>query len=128
MIRSAILDNVNAKASFSGKVATGGRLNARAAPALVVPLTPSDLAATAAGATQVDLSWTDNSADRCPRRDLATTRTGLEHGLAPVPVLSVKGHIGPGGTAGAQRDPHQTGSVGHDSRAASVRTHGDPTT
>ncbi|MCZ6530258.1 MAG: S8 family serine peptidase [Chloroflexi bacterium] len=61
-IRSAILDNVDAKASLSGKVATGGRLNARAALAALAPLAPSGLAGTAAGATQVDLTWTDNSA------------------------------------------------------------------
>ncbi len=61
-IRSAILDNVDAKASLSGKVATGGRLNARAALAAVAPLAPSGLAGTAAGVTQVDLTWTDNAA------------------------------------------------------------------
>ncbi len=70
-IRSAILDNVDAIVGLSGsgegpsgsaKVATGGRLNARAALVAVEPLAPSDLAGTAASATQVDLTWTDNSA------------------------------------------------------------------
>ena len=61
-IRSAILSNVDAKASLSGKVATGGRLNAHAALAAIAPFAPTGLAGTAAGATQIDLTWTDNSA------------------------------------------------------------------
>lgn len=61
-IRSAILNNVDAKAGLTAKVATGGRLNAQAALAAIAPLAPSGLAGTAAGATQVNLTWTDNSA------------------------------------------------------------------
>ncbi|HEX7551897.1 MAG TPA: fibronectin type III domain-containing protein, partial [Candidatus Methylomirabilis sp.] len=61
-IRSAILSNVDAKASLSGKVATGGRLNAHAALAAIAPFAPTGLAGRAAGATQVNLTWTDNSA------------------------------------------------------------------
>jgi len=60
-IRSAILSNVDVKASLSGKVATGGRLNARAALAAIAPFAPTALAGTAAGPTQIDLTWTDNS-------------------------------------------------------------------
>jgi hypothetical protein len=61
-IRSAILSNVDVKASLDGKVATKGRLNARAALAAIAPLAPTGLAGTAAGQTQVNLTWTDNSA------------------------------------------------------------------
>lgn len=61
-IRSAILNNVDAKAGLSGVVATGGRLNVHAALAAIAPLTPSGLTGVAAGTTQVNLNWTDNAA------------------------------------------------------------------
>lgn len=61
-IRSAIFSTVDAKAGLAGMVATGGRLNARAALAAIAPLAPSALAGTLAGPTQVNLTWTDNSA------------------------------------------------------------------
>jgi len=61
-IRSAILNNVDTKPSLTANVATGGRLNAHAGLAAIAPLAPSGLAGTATGVTQVNLTWTDNSA------------------------------------------------------------------
>ena len=61
-IRSAILATVDPNANLSGKVATGGRLNARAALGAIAPLTPSNPAAVVGAPAQVNLAWTDNSA------------------------------------------------------------------
>jgi subtilisin family serine protease len=58
-IKAAIENSVHPKASLSGLVATGGRMNAH--NALTAPSAPSSLSATAASASQIDLSWTDNS-------------------------------------------------------------------
>jgi subtilisin family serine protease len=57
-IKAAIENNVDPKASLSGKVATGGRVNV--SNALFLPA-PSDLSGTTVSASQIDLSWTDNS-------------------------------------------------------------------
>jgi len=58
-IKAAIEQSVDPKASLSGLVATGGRVNAH--NALIPPSAPSSLSATAASASQIDLAWTDNS-------------------------------------------------------------------
>ncbi len=61
-IKAAIENTVDIKSSLSGKVATGGRINAYSALAsLDAPAAPSSLSATAASSSQIDLSWTDNS-------------------------------------------------------------------
>ena len=65
-VRSAILNGVDVVTSLAGKVATGGRLNAHKAllnmPApLKAPVAPSALTAAAAGAAQINLTWTDGS-------------------------------------------------------------------
>ena len=58
-IKAAIEHSVDPKASLSGYVATGGRVNAH--NALIPPPAPTSLSATAASASQIDLSWTDNA-------------------------------------------------------------------
>ncbi len=58
-ITAAIEHSVDPKASLSGLVSTGGRVNAY--NALTPPSAPSSLSATAASASQIDLSWTDSS-------------------------------------------------------------------
>ena len=62
-VRSALLAGADAKASLSGKVLTGGRLNAsgtlRQFPA--APTAPQGLTAVAASDTRIDLAWADES-------------------------------------------------------------------
>ena len=58
-IKAAIENSVDPKDSLSGLVATGGRVNAH--NALIPPSAPTSLSATAASASQIDLSWTYNS-------------------------------------------------------------------
>jgi subtilisin family serine protease len=60
-IKAAIENSVDSKASLSGRVATGGRVNAH--NSLVVPPAPSGLSASATSFTQIDLNWTDNSSN-----------------------------------------------------------------
>jgi subtilisin family serine protease len=88
-IRSAILNNVDVKASLSGKVATGGRLNARAALAAIPPLAPTALAGTAASATQINLTWTDNSAGETGYEVQRKTGSGNYSTLASLAANSV---------------------------------------
>ena len=59
-IKAAIENSVDSKASLSGKVATGGRVNAHNS---LVPPAPSSLSASATSSTQIDLSWTDKSSN-----------------------------------------------------------------
>jgi subtilisin family serine protease len=61
-VRSAIVGTVDVKASLAGRVGSGGRLNAHAAVAAILPLAPSGLTGRAAGASRVDLTWVDHSA------------------------------------------------------------------
>ncbi|MEK6679967.1 MAG: fibronectin type III domain-containing protein, partial [Nitrospirota bacterium] len=56
-----ILYNVDAKASLSGQVSTGGRLNAFKAVSGAAMSPPSGLSATAVSSGQINLSWADNS-------------------------------------------------------------------
>lgn len=77
-VKDIILGNVDAKASLSGQVATGGRLNAFKAVSGATMLPPSGLTATVASSSQINLSWADNS----------TTETGFR----------IERKIGAGGT------------------------------
>ncbi len=61
-VKDIILNNVDPKPSLSGMTLTGGRLNAFSAISSVLPATPSNLIATAVSHSQINLSWTDNSA------------------------------------------------------------------
>ena len=81
-IRDIILSNVDAKASLSGQVSTGGRLNAFKAVSGTTMSPPSGLLATAASSDQINLSWTDNS----------STETGfrIEREQAAQPALTAK--------------------------------------
>jgi len=58
-IKAAIEQNVDSKASLSGLVATGGRVNANN----IFPAAPSALTANVFSGTRIDLSWTDNSSN-----------------------------------------------------------------
>lgn len=60
-VRDIILNNVDAKASLSGQVSTGGRLNAFKAVSGATMSPPSGLTATAVSSSQINLSWSDNS-------------------------------------------------------------------
>ncbi|MCP4649637.1 MAG: S8 family serine peptidase [PVC group bacterium] len=57
-IKAAIEDSVDVKASLSGLVATGGRINAYNA---ITPITPSVLGATAISSSQINLVWVDDA-------------------------------------------------------------------
>lgn len=65
LARQLILSTVDAKASLSGKVITGGRLDLfkalSADPNNFIPVPPSALVAQAASTSEISLSWTDNS-------------------------------------------------------------------
>ena len=62
-VRDIILNNVDTKASLSGQVATGGRLNAFKAVSGTGISAPSGLTATAVSTSQINLSWTGNSTE-----------------------------------------------------------------
>jgi len=73
-IKAAIEQSVDPKASLSGLVATGGRVNAY--NALTAPSAPSSLSAMAASASQIDLAWTDNSSNESGFRIERKTESG----------------------------------------------------
>ena len=58
-IKAAIEQNVDSNTSLSGRVATGGRVNANN----IFATAPSDLAATAVSESQINLTWNDNSSN-----------------------------------------------------------------
>ena len=61
-VRSALLSGTEAVSGLTGKTATGGRLNAhRTLQILQAPAAPTGLAAAAASASQINLTWTDTS-------------------------------------------------------------------
>lgn len=63
-VKAIILNSTDPKASLSGKVLTGGRLNANNAVLdSVLPKIPSELSASAVSTSQVNLSWHDNADD-----------------------------------------------------------------
>lgn len=57
-VRDCIISGVDSKSGLSGKMVTGGRINAYNS---LIPAAPSSLSATRTSSTQFDLSWTDNS-------------------------------------------------------------------
>jgi subtilisin family serine protease len=59
-IKAAIENTVDSKGSLSGKVVTGGRINAHNA---LPPIAPGDPSAEAASASQIDLSWEDDASN-----------------------------------------------------------------
>ena len=59
-VKDIILNSVDSKDSLTDKTTTGGRINAFNA---LPPQAPGGLAATTASSSQIDLSWTDNSAN-----------------------------------------------------------------
>lgn len=87
-IRSAILANVDPKANLSGKVATGGRLNARAALGAIAPLPPSNPVALVGGPEQINLTWTDNSAGELGYTIQRRSGTGSFETVATLPADS----------------------------------------
>ncbi len=66
-VRDAILKTARPVTALSGLTVTGGTLDLAAAvayqPSTTPPVAPTGLAAAVASATQINLSWTDNSAD-----------------------------------------------------------------
>ena len=77
-VRDIILNNVDAKASLSGQVSTGGRLNAFKAVsgASTTMSPPSSLTATAVSSSQINLSWTDNSTETGFRIERSSSSSG----------------------------------------------------
>jgi len=59
-VKERILNSVEVKSGLEGLLLTGGRINAYNS-IRNVPAAPSNLSATAASSSQVDLSWSDNS-------------------------------------------------------------------
>lgn len=65
-VKNTILNTVDPKPSLSGKVLTGGRINAYNAllslsPPVSTPSAPSYLSANTVSSSRIDLIWTDNS-------------------------------------------------------------------
>ena len=58
-LKDRILNGVDIVASLNGKVLTNGRINAY--KPLAIPVGPTNLTATKASSTQIDLNWSDNS-------------------------------------------------------------------
>jgi len=60
-VKDIILRSVDTKSSLSGKMTSGGRINALNALYYVVPQAPSSLTATAVSSSGINLTWIDNS-------------------------------------------------------------------
>jgi len=58
-LKDRILNGVDVVAGLTGKVLTNGRINAY--KSLTLPVGPTNLTATKASSTQIDLNWSDNS-------------------------------------------------------------------
>jgi len=58
-LKGRILNGVDIIPSLNGKVLTGGRINAY--KSLGIPVRPTNLTATLASLTEIDLNWSDNS-------------------------------------------------------------------
>jgi subtilisin family serine protease len=60
-VKSRILNSVDKKSSLTGKIISGGRINALNALYYVFPQAPSSVAASATSSDMIYLTWTDNS-------------------------------------------------------------------
>lgn len=88
-VKNTILNTVDLKSSLTGKVLTGGRINAYNAiisplPPSSPPLAPSNLSATAVSRNRIDLKWTDNSNNETGFKIERRTNTGSYSEIATV--------------------------------------------
>lgn len=88
-VKNTILNTVDLKPSLTGKVLTGGRINAYNAlsgflPPPAPPAAPGTLSATAVSSSQINLSWNDNSDNETGFRIERRTGTGAFSEIATV--------------------------------------------
>jgi subtilisin family serine protease len=72
-VKDKILNSVDVKPGLTGKILTWGRVNARNS---FLPYPPTNLAVTPVSINQINLSWTDNSADETGFRIERKTGSG----------------------------------------------------
>lgn len=73
-VKSQIINTVDIKSNLTGKVASGGRINANSA--ITAPAVPISFSASTASSTQVNLSWTDTSTNELGFRVERKTGSG----------------------------------------------------
>ncbi len=128
-VKDLILNNVDSKVSLSGKVYTGGRLNAYAAVSGASLNAPSSLTASAASTSQINLSWTDNSSDEIGFRIDRKSGSGLYTEIATVGagVTSYSDTALAGGTTYTYRvKAYRTSGASANSTEASATTQTPP--
>jgi len=101
-LKALIMNSVDVKPSFIMNTVTGGRLNAGNAVSLSVPpAAPSDLTASLASSSSVDLSWTDNSTNETSFVVERKTADGTFSAIASLPQDTIAlsdGGLSPGTT------------------------------